>query len=486
MANPASPDTPGRQPIPPAKRRRLQQQFEHGSKMAASGQFDYATELFAACVLGDPGNLIYVQNFLGNLQKKYNNNKKGSKLAAIKGASKKGAIKKSQMQKDWLGVIRDGLEMLKLNPWDASTLTAMADACEKLEFDECQLAYLRGALDGNMKDPELNRRAGRALARQGLFDDAIVCWHRVEKAIPGDQEAQRAIGDLTVERTIQKGGYEGAESGRDVRKDDGDHEDEPAAGLRLTPEKQLEKAIAKDPGETTNYIRLADLHTSHERFEEAEKVLARALEASGGDVNIRERLEDAQLRRQREAVGIAEKRLRSERTPEAENLYKRLRAELNQKELEVYVSRAERYPTNLTYKYEIGVRLKRGGKPREAIPYLQQALADPRRKGEVLLLLGECFQQIKPPQIKLAMSNYTAAVEEIPDAEVELKKRALYRTGVLSFGCAAQSKSAGDAPAASKHLDAAENYLTTLAGMDFAYKDVSALLDKIAQMRNDL
>ncbi len=76
----------GRQPIPPAKRRILQKQFEHGSKMAASGNFDYATDLFFNCVVGDPGNRIYLQNYLGNLHRKYNNNKKGGKLAKLKGS----------------------------------------------------------------------------------------------------------------------------------------------------------------------------------------------------------------------------------------------------------------------------------------------------------------------------------------------------------------------------------------------------------------
>lgn len=470
----ANPEPTGRQPLSPATRRRLQQQFEHGSKMSSSGNFDYATDLFTNCVVGDPGNVIYLQNFLGNLYKKYNNNKKGSKLSGIKGAGRRTSVKKASMQKDWTAVIREGLELLKLNPWDTGALIAMADACEKLDYDECQLAYLRGALDADIKDGEVNRLAGRALARQGLFDDAIACWHRVQKAVPKDVEAQRAIGDLTVEKTIKKGGYESAEKAKDIRADQQAPDDEPEMGLRQTPEKQLEKAIAKDPADQSNYIRLADLHIGKERYDDAEAVLQKALEASGGDVNIRERLEDTQLRRQREQLSIAENKLRAERNQENETLYRRLRAELNQKELEIYSSRTERYPTNLGYKYEVGVRLKRGGKPKEAIPYFQQAQQDGQRKGEVLLLLGECFQQLKPVQttnLKLAMRNYADAVENILDSQLEMRKLALYRAGSLAL--------------ALRDLDGAENYLTTLAGIDFAYKDVSTLLDKLNDLRKD-
>ena len=52
--------------------------------MMAQDNFDYATELLAQCVIGDPSNLSYLQSYIGNLQKKYNNNKTGSKLAQFK------------------------------------------------------------------------------------------------------------------------------------------------------------------------------------------------------------------------------------------------------------------------------------------------------------------------------------------------------------------------------------------------------------------
>ena len=91
MANPDD-------PIGPGDRNRLQQYFTKGSQMAAVSNFDYATQMFELCVQKDPGNLIYVQNFLANLQKKYNNAKKGSKLAAIQGAGAWGSMKKSSVQ----------------------------------------------------------------------------------------------------------------------------------------------------------------------------------------------------------------------------------------------------------------------------------------------------------------------------------------------------------------------------------------------------
>ncbi len=105
----------------------------------------------------------------------------------------------------------------------------------------------------------------------------------------------------------------------------------------------------------------------------------------------------------------------------------------------------------------------------EAIRELQSAQNDPRRKGACMLVLGQCFQQIK--QNRLAMTHYESAVQEIPDRESESKKRALYLAGRLALHL--------------RDFDAAEKHLTTLAALDFTYKDVSTLLDKLARLREN-
>lgn len=472
MAAPAQPpEKPGRQPLSPAVRKRLQLLFEQGSKVAGKGDFDYATDMFTTCVQGDPGNVIYVQSFLGNLQKKYNNNKKGGgALSSLWGAGAKGNVKKSELQKDWPAVITNGLEMLKRNPWDIATLTALANASEQLEYDECQLAYLKLAMEVDIKDPDINRLYGKALARRGRFDESIVCWTRVRQALPNDEEARRMIANLTVEKTIHKGGYEDAKSSTEVMADkDAQAQRQGGGGPKLSPEQVLEKAIAKNPSDVANYTELADLHLKHERYEPAEAMLTKALEVSGGDMNIRERLEDVQIRRAKEQLAIAHKRATAERTPEAQTLYKQLWDESNKRELEIYRGRSDRYPSNLGLKYELGLRLKRAKNFNEAIKVFQEVRGDPKRKGAVFLDLGECFQSIN--QNKLAMSNYEAAVADISERDTDLRKLAMYRAGRLSLEM--------------KDLGIADKHLNALAGLDFGYKDVAALLDKLNQLRDD-
>jgi tetratricopeptide (TPR) repeat protein len=464
-------DPKGRQPLPPAKRKMLQQCFEAGSSKSAAGNFDFAAQMFTQCVVGDPANLLYAQNFLANLQKKYNNNKSGAKLAGVRSATGKGSVTVAAKRKDWLGVITAGLEVLKINPWDTGTLAEMGNACEQLGYDECQVVWLKGALEADIKDPEANRLLGRALARQGVFDQAIACFMRVQQAKPNDEEARKAVANLQVEKTIHKGGYEDAETSTQVMVDK-QHQAERhgTAGVRMSAEQQLERKIAKDPSNVSLYLELADLYVKDEKFPEAEAVLTRGLEASGGSLEVREYLEDVELRHARHQVAIADKRAKAENTDEAVDLCNQMKNELNNKELEIYRNRCERYPANQGYKFELGVRLYKARKHQEAIRVLQEARNDQKRKGNVLVYLAACFEEIKQP--KLALNHYEESLEHINERDIELRKQALYRAGIVAMERV-------------KDYEKAEKHFNALAGHDFSYKDLSERLDKLRKLRED-
>jgi len=452
----------GREPITPVKRKRLQKIFEHASKQMTQENYDYATELFAQCVLDDPANKIYVQSYIGNLKKKYDNNRTGSKLAKLKERGARSGMKKALGQGNWDAVIKHGLKVLTVNPWDVSALTAMATAAENSGDDDCELFYLKCALEAKPKDPDVNRQCAVTLTERHQFDQAIACWHRVELARPDDDEARRAIAALAVEKTISRGGYEEKDESKKMAAISADQPQQAVQQpqqSRLKPEDKLEQKIAEDPSDMSAYHELAQIHIEKENYKAAESVYARAMKASGGDADIRERQEDVQLRHLRQQIA---------RTSDEET-QKKLRKELLEKEVAVYKNRCERYPNNLVFKYDLGLRYQYIGDYNEAIKLFQVARNDPRRKGHCMLALGQCFEKIK--QYRLAMTHYEEAVEQIPDREGEHKKAALYRAGRLAL--------------AMKNLDTSEKHLTTLAGIDFGYKDVSQLLDKLAEMRDN-
>jgi len=451
-------------PISPAKRKRLQQAFEAANTQMRQENYDYATDLFVQCVLGDPSNPVYVQSLLGNLKQKYNNNKKGSNLAFLRGAGSRSLVKKTQMQKNWLGVIKNGWDVLKVNPWNAWTLKAMANAYHELNCGESQLHVLRMALERAPNDVDTNRVCARALKERKMYDQAIACWHRVEKVRPGDEEAQRAISSLAVEKTLSDGHY-GDDAGKArMLRGSGD-----AEGADLPPEQRLERLIRRNPKDIQKYVDLAEIYTRQEEFLKAEEVYKRAMQVDKSNVDLIERLEDVQMREVRKHLFEAEKQFRESGREQDRERYETLKRHAFEKELDLAKNRVERYPNNLQYRFHLADRYRILGRYGDAISEYQAARNDPKYRGVCVLALGQCFTKIK--KYRLAMRHYEEAIEEIPDRDADNKKKALYLAGKLAV--------------AMRDVDNGERHLSTLAGLDFGYKDVAVLLDKIAEIRKN-
>jgi tetratricopeptide (TPR) repeat protein len=493
------------------QQKNLQKVFEHASKKMQEEkcQFDYVTDLLTRCVLGDPSNKAYAESYVGNLKKKYANNRKGVSFARMMELGSRNAIKKLLAENEkkplnsaqWAEMFKPALAILKINPWDVSALTAAATAAEKLgakkiSFGDCELFYLKQAQEANPKDADVNRQIALALDRRAtylgeraiaqckrpdldharkLIDQAIACWHKVEQAKPDSEEPKRQIGSLGVKKEKMDQAFKRrveeqfAEQNKQVvPKTDETPGAKQAESEVITPEERLKQKIAREPKVVANYIELAQLHVSRDRFKEAEEIFAKAFEVSGGNLDVQEKWEDTQLRALRQQLVRLKKRAQ-EGDEAAKTDYKRVRKELGDKDLEICKKRCERYPNNLVFKYDLGIRYKTYSDFKAAIKEFQQAQNDPRKKGICMLELGECFEHVKQP--RLAMGNYESAVVEIPDREPDSKMLALYRAGTLAMKL--------------NDIDLAEKHLTTLAGMDFSYKDVSALLDKIGQLRND-
>jgi tetratricopeptide (TPR) repeat protein len=453
--------------LSPAKRKRLQQCFEYANMQMRQESYDYAVKLYTDCVLGDPSNGSYAQSFLACLKQKYKNNKKGAALAFLSTLPTKGMVKKAAMQKDWKAILRHGVDVLKRNPWELDTLVQMANACEQLSSPEPQLHYLKLAQECDPNDPKINRLCAIALQKRGMYDQAIACWHRVEKARPGDEEAARAISSLAVEKTITQSQMPGVRSG-DRRGGAAAGDD----GADLTPEQRLERDIRRNPKDLPKYFELADLYVREELFDRATDVYKRAMKICKNEsetTDVQERLEDVEMRSLRSNLQQAEKQAEQSGREQDRARHAQLKREFFQHDLELVKKRVERYPNSLRFKFELGQRYQLAQQYTEAITQFQLAKNDPKFKGHCNLSLGQCFQKID--QFRLAIDHYELAIQEIADRDLESKKKALYLAGKLSVYA--------------DDLEAGERHLTALAALDFHYKDVSALLDKITRIREN-
>lgn len=469
------PEEPAAHIVSPAQRKRLQQCYEHGTRLLQQEKYDYdyAHSLLVQCATGDPGNLIYIEALLANLQRKFGNRKRGARLKAF---AARGGFSRAVRRQDWEQVLKLGPDLLRHDPWDATVLRGLAEACAAHGYHDVELRYLKNALDAHPRDAAINRHCALSLARVGQFDQAITCWQRVDEIRRGDREAQEMISELQIEKTRQmtEGPRRPSKSARPAKVTEPTPEPEvtPAEPerreVKLTPRQQLEQRIAGNPADLEAYQELAELHVQADRLGEAAHVLRRALDASGNDVTIRERLEDVEILRKKQQLAVAQQKLDKERSAEAEQLVENLRDELRRFEWEVFYARSERYPEDGELQYELGKRLKEFARHREAAKCFHQACRNEARRADAALELGECYQQLK--QYDEALKCYRRAIEWAGDEDAETLQRALYRAGVLA--------------AALQNLEAAENDFARLVQMAPDYRDAAARLDKVRRIRH--
>ena len=318
--------------LSPAERSRLTQCFQHGTQSVAKN-IDYAIEMFSQCVVGDMANAIFLQTLFGALRQKHGGKKAGG-LSALWGASGRGGLKKLVTAGKYREAITQGVGIIRGNPGDYGSLLVMAEASAKLGFVDAQRVYLKGALDAAPADAEVNRRCAEFLASYGEYDQAVACWMRIANVKGMADEAQREIARLQVDKTISAGeGLTGrkpvAAAGSAAGTTAGPKADPAGEGAAAKDRRTtLEQAIAKNPADIEAYLELADVLERDATLEEAKKLLAKALSASGNDLKVREHVEDRQLRWTRGRLHLAEKRLAEDDSPDNRQAVERLRATL--------------------------------------------------------------------------------------------------------------------------------------------------------------
>jgi Tfp pilus assembly protein PilF len=472
--------------LSPEQRRAAAGQFERANQVIATGNFDYGIQLLLTCCKLDPGNLIYRQALRKTEKAKFNNNLRGSRLAFLTTSTTKTKLKAAKASRDYLKVLECGESILVRNPWDVGAQMDMAEAAEALGHVELAAWTLEQARQRDPQDATVNRALARLYEKRGNFSQAILLWELVRKADPRDIEAQHKAKDLAASATIVRGGYDavldkgstasvGGERGGVSAPNPGTltpprspaaHPATPTtvAEDRLTREASaLRKRIQADPSNPHVHLQLASFYRRAGKIEEARDVLQKAMIPTGNDFELCLELADLEIEPFRRNLAITEEKLKAD--PEDEHLRRlelRLQKEISSRELELYRQKAERYPTEMAHRLELGIRLLRMGQTESAITELQAARSDPRQRWRAMLYLGYCFKSRK--NWMLAQRNFEEALQNLPPAEASFRKE-------LLFQLAQSAAETGDwARAVEVGYD--------LANLDFGYKDIGRLIDE--------
>ncbi|MFN0198127.1 MAG: tetratricopeptide repeat protein [Planctomycetaceae bacterium] len=458
--------------------------FKKGTEAMSKENWDYSIEMFLMAARLEPHNLLYRQSLRGCEYRKYGENKNGAGLGGkMKIMSIRSRIKKAKANSDWNECDKAAEEGLVLYPWDAQLLADLGDAARGSSNLEIAVDSYKRAVLSAPENRDFLRTLGELLEERGEYAAALEHWNKILKLDPYDSEARSKITQLRASEVIDRGGYGGAESTRQVidiksaydvdleERMRSKEEKAGADGPGMSLEADLQREIRRNPTNKDNYLKLADFYRRDGNLPAAAETFQKAFEMSGGDPNIRELLEDVQLEQMKHNVEIA--RTRAAKNPEdkqtAENA-QALKKEYRQREIEIIERRTARYPADMRLKYQLAQRYMSEKYYSKAIPLLQKASADTRIEADVFVALGECFIQEK--KLPLAKHQFEKAMpkishEEKPDA---FKKTHYYLARICEEA---------------KDKQGAELHFNEILAVDYEYKDARDRLEKMQSGEGD-
>lgn len=311
----------------------------------------------------------------------------------------------------------------------------------------------------------------------GQFDKAIVALQRASKLRPSDKALADEFKNLTAELTMVRGKYDGE---GDFRKSIKDRESQEKlhgqAGVVKTEDyragavEDARRKIAENPELPANIFELADALSDLED-EQAENDAIALLEntyKARSDFSFGKRAGELKIKQHKRKIRQAKTSIETNPDDEqAKTLVKELSAQLRSLELEHYRLCAKNYPTDLSAKFEYALRLVEDKQYDKAIPLLQQAQRDPRRKLAAMNKVGFCFAE--KGWLEDAIDVFTKAIDSY-----EIKEDAVAKELRYNLGKAYEQQ--GD-------TDKALEVYRRIAQVDFAYRDVSARVDRLRSQK---
>lgn len=208
--------------LPLAQRRQLQERFEQAVRLLDRDRssISAAAQILAECVAADPGNLIFLDNFLISVKLLRQTQSRTRRWLSVVAWPRRRAWRLLVASKNWPQVLSAGPNFLVASPSDLATFRALAEASSATRMPDAELRYLRAALELAPADGDLNSQAAWAFQRAGFFDDAAACWRAVLGSTGSHTDADKFLPLLTAahdEAAVRQLFRSAAESGGDLQ-----------------------------------------------------------------------------------------------------------------------------------------------------------------------------------------------------------------------------------------------------------------------------
>lgn len=360
------------------------------------------------------------------------------------------------------GIVKNATRLRADNAakWAANIFLRALESAPKTNPKQCQsLANLVEEVAGRAKQ---NGEANFAVELLQTGVESLTLWRM---RFPKDDAADKALKDMTTKLTILKGRYQDGGSFLDSIQDG-------AAQMELHDEQRTvqsddrikelaakaEREYRKNPENTDLLRKYVEMLCRRELDEDETKAISLLLGEYKRTDDYRWKIlaDDIRIKQ------LSRKRRKIQKSGDADAL-KQHRIQQLRYELGVFKERTEKYPTDIRFKFEYGVRNFQAGRFDDAIPLFQAARSDPRSRAACSMYLGRCFYRKGYNDQAISTLEDAIKTYDIPDDD--LAKTMQYWL--------ARAQEAGS------NVEGARKTYGQILQLDYNYADVRKRLDKL-------
>ncbi len=385
------------------------------------------------------------------------------------------AVMKAQreLKKDPVKTIEQVEKILEMGPYNLQANMLLKDAAVAAKFPEVAVFALETLLENDPRDLKVLHELGRLYHQYDQSDKAVEIYNRITEINPVDLEASKLGKDAAAHASMKQGGWNEAESYRDLIKDKEVAVSlEQQSRIQLTGEsleQQINETYARHEAEPQNIDLAKRLGVLHDQKEDLDGAIAwyqYAVDLTNrSDPGLVRKVTDLKMKKLQRQIREDEQYLAqhgsgaelfAEKTAELEAA-KRQCAEIL---IDDARKRLDRNPTDLQLRYELGEHLTNAGQFRDALPELQRARQNPNARLKAMNLLGRCYRELG--MLDLAAKQLHDAAREMTVMDV-VKKEIVYNLGLVY-------EQMGDL---GKYIEAMKQIYET----DYGYRDVAARVE---------
>jgi len=384
----------------------------------------------------------------------------GSSFSTMKA---QGLLKKSPVQ------AMDAVEkILEADPHNAQANQILREAAMAADLPETATFALETIVDGNPKDTKTMHELAKHFLKTDQPDRAVEVYNKITEVTPTDLAAIKAGKDAAARASMKTGGWETAESYRDIIKDKDtavalEQQNRVVRSAEMIDNllAELHQKIDENPSHIDTAKRIAELYEQKDDTENAIQWYDYTSSLAGGtDGALVRKASLLRLRQIDDAIQAWEAYV--EGNPEADDIeqskqqLEELRGQRTEYELAEARTRVDRNPTDLVARFDLGKILLAAGMHQEAIPELQKAQQNPSVRLKAMNLLSQCY--LAKGMGDLAAKTLEKAASELLSMD-STKKEVVYNLG-LAY------EQAGDME---KSLDC----MKQIYEADYDYRDVA-------------